>query len=249
MGEKKSFILYNDYQDIINDLSDADAAALFRALFAYANGDDIEELSPVAKVSFAFFKKQIDRDEEKYAKRCEKNKANGKKGGRPKKDETEENQEEPKKTERFSEKPKKADNDNDNDNDNDTTYGSNKSNVQKPPTESAVNSLFDSMWAIYPVKKGKGQVKLAARKRLYEIGLEEIRRAIDRYLSELEKDSWRQPQNGSTFFNSGYIDYIDANFEPSEVRQPEIKPKLNNTAAMLEAHYNMVNEWIGDDET
>ena len=38
-------------------------------------------------------------------------------------------------------------------------------------------------------------------------------RAIDRYKSDLEKDSdWRKPQNGSTFFNSGYVDYLDKNY-------------------------------------
>jgi hypothetical protein len=37
-------------------------------------------------------------------------------------------------------------------------------------------------------------------------------------LTELKKDaSWRKPQNGSTFFNSGYVDYLDANFEPQVV--------------------------------
>lgn len=45
---------------------------------------------------------------------------------------------------------------------------------------------------------------------------EEITRAINRYLQELEQDaSWRTPQNGSTFFTAGYIDYLDANFNPS----------------------------------
>ena len=47
-------------------------------------------------------KAQIDRDEAAYQERCEKNRANGAKGGRPK------NQSVITKTEWFSEKPKKA---------------------------------------------------------------------------------------------------------------------------------------------
>jgi len=44
-----------------------------------------------------------------------------------------------------------------------------------------------------------------------------MERAVNRYLSELEKDSsWRKPQNGSTFFNSGYVDYLDANYVPGK---------------------------------
>ena len=42
-------------------------------------------------------------------------------------------------------------------------------------------------------------------------------KAIERYLKDLKKDaSWRQPQNGSTFFNSGYVDFLDKNFVPDE---------------------------------
>ena len=122
MSEKKSFVLHKDYNNQIKKLSDVDAAALLRAIFAYVNGEEVCQLSPVADMVFSFIAAQIDRDNAKYKARCERNKANGKKGGRPKKEEpneTEENPKEPNKTERFSEKPKKPDNDNDSDNDND----------------------------------------------------------------------------------------------------------------------------------
>lgn len=80
--------------------------------------------------------------------------------------------------------------------------------------------LFEKLWKLFPNKKGKGQVSLTAKRRLLKVGLEEMTRAIDRYISELEKDSeWRRPQNGSTFFNSGYIDYLDDNYVP----QKEVK--------------------------
>lgn len=61
---------------------------------------------------------------------------------------------------------------------------------------------------------------MTAKQRLLKIGYDEMVRAIDRYLAELEKDSdWRKPQNGSTFFTSGYIDYLDDNFVPGESRR------------------------------
>lgn len=110
----------------------------------------------------------------------------------------------------------------------------------KKPTKSMINSFFDSIWALYPVKKGKGQVSDAKRKVLYEIGEDEICRAIHRYLTELKKDaSWRKPQNGSTFFNSGYVDYLDANFEPQAVQPVQ----QNKTATMLEESYDMMDAW------
>lgn len=77
--------------------------------------------------------------------------------------------------------------------------------------------MFEQLWKIYPNKKGKAQVSKKDKEKLLEIGLEEMTRAINRYKSELEKDSdWRKPQNGSTFFHSGYIDYLDANYEESK---------------------------------
>ncbi len=74
-------------------------------------------------------------------------------------------------------------------------------------------ALFEELWKLYPSKKGKGQVSLAAKQRLLKVGHEEMARAIDRYKFDLEKDKdWRKPQNGSTFFNSGYVDYLDENY-------------------------------------
>lgn len=94
--------------------------------------------------------------------------------------------------------------------------GKNKNTLCKAKAD----ALFEKLWKLYPVKKGKGQVSLAARLRLLKVGYEEMVRAIDRYKAELEKDSdWRKPQNGSTFFNSGYVDYLDANYVPSVKKQ------------------------------
>ena len=78
-------------------------------------------------------------------------------------------------------------------------------------------ALFEELWKLYPSKKGKWQVSDTAKMRLLKVGNDEMVRAIDRYKTELDKDSdWRKPQNGSTFFNSGYIDYLDANYVPGK---------------------------------
>ena len=77
-------------------------------------------------------------------------------------------------------------------------------------------TLFEKLWKVYPNKKGKGRVSQSQKTALLKIGEAELYRAIERYKLELEKDDWRKPQNGSTFFNSGYIDYLDVNFVPSK---------------------------------
>lgn len=84
------------------------------------------------------------------------------------------------------------------------------------------NELFEQLWKAYPSKKGKAQVSDTAKARLLKIGYDEMMRAIGRYTYDFEKDSdWRKLQNGSTFFNSGYVDYLDANYKSVEDAQKE----------------------------
>jgi hypothetical protein len=74
-------------------------------------------------------------------------------------------------------------------------------------------TLFEKVWDLYPNKKGKGQVSDTKKKALLKIGEEELTRAIERYKKHLDANSsWLKPQNGSTFFNSGYVDYLDENY-------------------------------------
>lgn len=98
------------------------------------------------------------------------------------------------------------------------------------PNKKAFIDCFERLWKQYPNKRGKGQVSDTKKKTLYEIGEEKIERALKRYLDDLSKDSsWRKPQNGSTFFNSGYVDYLDENYE----KPPEPKSQ-RNPASVLE---------------
>lgn len=104
-----------------------------------------------------------------------------------------------------------------------------KENCEKS-NKKAIIDCFERLWKQYPNKRGKGQVSDAKKKVLYQIGEEHIQRALQRYLDGLERDaSWRKPQNGSTFFNSGYVDYLDENYE----KPPEPKPQ-RNPASVLE---------------
>lgn len=98
-----------------------------------------------------------------------------------------------------------------------------------------INNFFEQIWKLYPSKKGKGQVSDKTKKKLYEVGIDEITRSIHRYQDELKKDNWRVPQNGSTFFNSGYVDYLDINYSPSEPKPIE---KGNTNSTGKQAKYN-----------
>jgi hypothetical protein len=79
-----------------------------------------------------------------------------------------------------------------------------------------IDGFFESIWKLYPKKEGKGQVSDTQKKKLHSIGIEEMTRAIERYI-EAKKGTEKQfLKQGSTFFNSGYVDYLDDNYEPDK---------------------------------
>jgi hypothetical protein len=79
---KKSFYLFHDSLDILNDLTDEQAGKLFKAIYNFNIGIDTE-LDPVLKMCFLPFRNQFVSDLDAYNKKCEKNKLNGINGGRP----------------------------------------------------------------------------------------------------------------------------------------------------------------------
>jgi len=79
-----------------------------------------------------------------------------------------------------------------------------------------LNEFFEAVWRQYPKKEGKGSVSDAQKAKLYDIGFDELSRCIERFKcakSGIDKKYWII---GSTFFNSGYVDYLDANYSSGE---------------------------------
>lgn len=114
--DKNSFLMYLDYEEQFNLLTDEQIGQLMRAIIKYEKTGEIPELDGMLKMAFSFIKTQLDRDREKYNQKCEKNRENAKKGGRPKK------QKDIKKPNGFKEnqmEAKKPDNDNEDDDEND----------------------------------------------------------------------------------------------------------------------------------
>ena len=94
-----------------------------------------------------------------------------------------------------------------------------ESKVNNTLCKADASALFERLWKLYPVKKGKGQISDAKKLKFLEIGYEEMQRAIDRYKKYVDSTDWLHYQNGSTFFNRGYVDYLDENYDPSGSRQ------------------------------
>ena len=78
---KETFLLYNSYRVMIDELPDADAGILCKAIFALAAGENIneKELPLAVKVVLAFISQQMEKDDEKYNNRCAENRKNAEK--------------------------------------------------------------------------------------------------------------------------------------------------------------------------
>lgn len=79
-GDKKSFILYSSYADIILDMTDEQAGALMKALYCYHLGRDMPEMDKETMMAFRFISETMKRDSEKYAETIRKRSEAGKKG-------------------------------------------------------------------------------------------------------------------------------------------------------------------------
>lgn len=97
--EKRTFLMYSEWQPLLEGMSDEQAGQLFKKIYAYQTGKEYEIQDALILGVFNMIKAKFDADRKLYDEKCEKNRLNGAKGGRPKK-------EEPKKTERLAEKPK-----------------------------------------------------------------------------------------------------------------------------------------------
>ena len=201
-------MFYRGFAEAIKDMNAEQTKEFVTVLCDYALDGKEPECEGLMSAIFKTVKPQIDKNNQKYE--------NGKKGGAPKgnanaKKTTKNNLKQPKTTENNQKQPNVNVNANVNGN----------VNVNAKSNKAQAHDLFEYLWAIYPNKKGKGQVSDKAKQRLLDIGSEHMERAIERYKGELSKDEWRKPQYGSTFFNSGYVDYLDDNFVPSQRGSPK----------------------------
>lgn len=80
-----SFILYTSYYALIEGLTDEQLGQLTRAIFLYARDGEIICIEPVVRMAFGFIVDDMKRNKAKYEEKVERWRANGKKGGRPRK--------------------------------------------------------------------------------------------------------------------------------------------------------------------
>ena len=81
MAKKDSFVLYNSYYDVIEDLTMEQRGALFTAILQHVCGEEQEKLDPIVKIAYRVIAAQLDRDRKKWEDTCAKRVAAGRKGG------------------------------------------------------------------------------------------------------------------------------------------------------------------------
>ena len=73
--KKKSFVLFADFVTAVSVLTDEQAGKLFKLIFAYVNDMEISKSQdPAIAAMFEMFRTQIDREAEKWAEKCRRNK-------------------------------------------------------------------------------------------------------------------------------------------------------------------------------
>ena len=71
--DQKGFVVYGDIEESLNELTDEQVAKLFRGMVSYFNTGKEPKFSGLMKMVFIPIRQQMDRDTDKYEKKCEKN--------------------------------------------------------------------------------------------------------------------------------------------------------------------------------
>lgn len=68
--------------------------------------------------------------------------------------------------------------------------------------------MEEHLWNLYPNKKGKDKAMKSIQNLIKEHGYEVMEKCVERYAEEVKGRDKKYIKHGSTFFNTGYIDYM-----------------------------------------
>lgn len=168
-----SFILYTSDYQLIEGLADEQLGQLTRALFIYARDGEVINLEPVVRMAFVFIKDKIDRNQQKYQKKCERNRENiRKRWNKSNTNDTKENERIPNDTSVYERIPNDTIrylSDSDSDSDSDV---SKETDILEPSKEASMQSFSEKNVCAAPEpqkssekkKSKKGEIDYAAIK-------------------------------------------------------------------------------------
>ena len=102
-GGKQAYMMYKSWNPVIRSLPEPAAGKLFHAITAYQDGEQTEiKDDPMLNAILQMMIHTFEIDAEKYAAIVERNRQNGRKGGRPPKEQRDDPEEEEPGREAFS---------------------------------------------------------------------------------------------------------------------------------------------------
>lgn len=113
-----------------------------------------------------------------------------------------------------------------------TVNQNSKKELIKRINKKEINSASsEALWKLYPNKKNKSDAMKKIPKLISEYGYEQIENCIHRYVKYVESERKNgfnlNYKAGSTFFNGGYVDYLDENYQeqPNEQQSKTVNGK------------------------
>lgn len=101
-GGKQAYMMYKSWNPVIRSLPEPAAGKLFHAITAYQDGEQIDIDDPMLNAILQMMIHTFEIDAEKYAAIVERNRQNGRKGGRPPKERRDDPEEDEPGREAFS---------------------------------------------------------------------------------------------------------------------------------------------------
>lgn len=190
------------------ELTLEEKGSLIDAIVAYARGDPVTFIGN-ERIVFPIFRAQVDRDSDSYAVVAQRNRENGRKGGRPRNCETQQNPENPV---GFSKTQKSQDKDKD-------------IPPISPKGDSAQDDIpesFNQFWSVYPRKVAKqNAIKAWKKLRPDEALTRQILAAVERFRLDPQwsKDNGQFIPHPATFLNGHrWEDDLSADSPPDDPR-------------------------------
>ncbi len=212
---KESFILFTENKEQVDMLTTEQAGILLKAIFCYTSDEPLPDMDPLTKMAFSFIRSAIDRTDDRYQRRVESNRENGKLGGRPPKNkaidvennpkETQKNPTETQKPNGFFLNPPEPDPEPVRDNYPERSVGESARTREDTPIE-----RFLDRWGI-----NSNAIGNYSGGRLAGIDW-------DRLSERVQRSSFLQQQKAIGFYIAHYADIIDGKYD--DIVRPQKKP-------------------------
>lgn len=254
--DQKGFVVYGDIEESLNELTDEQVATLFRGMVSYFNTGKDPKFTGLLKLAFIPIRQQMDRDTDKYEKKCEKNRASIKNYWNKVKADTNEYERIQTNTNVYERIPANTNVANTNTNTN--TKTSTDTTTESVPDVSSLSSdlieyLNDKAGTSYkPSRSVTDQLR-----GLLDSGHtpEQIRTVIDKKCADwLNDDKMRSFLRPSTLFGDKFEEYLSApvslNFErqqKKEETEADLKRQLEDKRTALASINESIEELRGDD--